>query len=160
MDGGTHAEGKLNRQRESLQVLARELKSVSEVKEAVSKLGSNLLNERTFVEKLSGNHHAWLEGLQSRMDNKEAFAFDVQEDGVSVGFVLADREGVITQLRSIEGKQASTLEVALAKLKDKGLEHPRVHLSEKSEGMRRVLLDADFHEGERTEDGKTSMEKE
>lgn len=162
MDMAGHGGGHMEGRREAPRASARELKSVSEVRDAISQLGSNLLNERNFIEKLSGDRGAWLEGLQSKIDAREAFPLEVSEGGAVVGFVLADAEGAIVQLRCPEGKEETVIERALYALRDKGYKHPTIRLRERSEHLRHMLHRMGFerHEGEHEDDGKVGMIKE
>jgi len=161
--GGHHAEGS-ERKSEAQKPTVRELKSASEVKDAVSQLGGNKLNEKTFIEKLGSQKDTWLEGLQTSIDEREVFPLEISEGGTLIGFVLADSEGTITQLRSAEGKEEWVIARALYALKDKGFDHPTVRLKERSEHMRRILHHQGFehHESEDGEeqDGKIGMKKD
>jgi len=143
----------------SAQMSVEVIKDASTIQEIIGGLGHNRLNEHGFLEDSPSERGKWLEHVQSEVIDAHGAAVAAKEGDKIVGFVLADHEGVITQFRCAEGKEASALEAAIATLREKGFEHPAVRLTEKSEGMRRILLAAGFREEEKTEDGKILMRK-
>lgn len=165
MDGSTHSEGAMNRQREAPRMTVVQLATVAEIKELLAELGSNRLNEKSFTERMGGSSDDWLDGLQSRLDNKEMFACKISEGERGAGFVLADKDGMITRFYSPEGKEEAVLEKALYALKDKGISNPSVRLkvrTEKGKQLRETFHKKgfDYHEEEGEEnDGKVGMRK-
>lgn len=141
-------------------VSAEELKDAGAIRTAIAGLGHNRLNEHGFLERMPGEHDKWLESVQSQVIDAHGLALEIKEGGTPIGFVLADHEGVITQFRCMEGAEAAVLDAAIRRLKDKGFEQPTMRLTEKSEAMRKVLLDAGFREEEKSEDGRVVMIKE
>ncbi|HTR18721.1 MAG TPA: hypothetical protein VMH91_01940 [Candidatus Paceibacterota bacterium] len=161
MDKGVGSGGRIERQREEpAELVVEELKDASAVRDAIAGLGHNRLNERGFLDRSPGEQGRWLDHVQSEVIDAKGAALAIKQGDKVIGFVLADPDGVITQLRSIdEESTAPALEAALRKLREKGFEHPIVKLTEKSEDAREILLKKDFHGGE-SEDGKIMMKKE
>jgi hypothetical protein len=159
----THAEygGGLDKQRQAPgRISVEKLTSVSQIRDVLNKIGGhNLLNEKAMFDRVSGDEGAWLGNVQSEIIDGGGAALEIREGGETIGFALADKEGVIKRFTSLAGKEAEALDHAREDLKDRGFEEVRVQLTGESEYMRGILHEKGFEDSGEEENGKRVMTK-
>jgi hypothetical protein len=153
--------GGLDKQRQAPgRITVEKLTSVSQIRDVLNKIGGhNLLNEKAMFDRVSGEEGAWLGNVQSEIIDGGGVALEIREDGETIGFALADKEGVITRFTSLAGKEAEALDHACEDLKDRGFEEISVRLTGESEYMRGILHEKEFKDSGEEKDGKHVMRK-